>query len=84
MMAWCGIMRQFHHYPKGIMSVTKPQYITVRITRAEFLKLPMSARRRILDQQAESHLRALKREWERRKPIMFGPRHKPWCPKIGT
>lgn len=73
------------------MSATKPQYITVRITRAEFLKLPKSARRRILAQQADKLLRAQKRERERRKPIVYGPppeslreRHKPWCPKIGT
>lgn len=53
------------------MSVSKPQYLTVRITRAEFLKLPMPARRRILAQQTDKLLRAQKRERERRKPIVF-------------
>ena len=31
-----------------------PHLITVRITRAEFLKLPLRARRRILKEQAEN------------------------------
>lgn len=52
--------------------MTKPKLITVRITRAEFLKLPMPARRRILEEQSAKLLQAMRRERERRKQIVYG------------